>query len=202
MSGPSPAKTQTHSTMASTVAELSVLLNELAHRANYSCRQRRRTNIPPMLTISREQLDSPIALSLIDALNEELTERYPEDGANHFELNLEEVADGHGTFLVASLDGEPAGCGALRVIEPGVAEIKRMFVPHGMRGRGIATALLAGLEMAAHELNVRRLVLETGARQPEAIALYRRAGFDFITPFGEYVGSPLSVCMAKDIHAD
>ena len=188
--------------MASTVAELSVLLNELAHRANYSCRQRRRTDIPPMLTISRERLDSPIALSLIDALNEELTERYPEDGANHFELNLEEVADGRGTFLVASLDGDPAGCGALRVIEPGVAEIKRMFVPHGMRGRGIATALLAGLEMAAHELNVRRLVLETGARQPEAIALYRRAGFDFIAPFGEYIGSPLSVCMAKDIHAD
>jgi GNAT superfamily N-acetyltransferase len=186
--------------MASTVAELSVLLNELAHRANYSSRQRRRTQIPAMLTISRERLDSPIALSLIDALNEELTERYPEDGANHFELDLEEVAVGRGTFLVASLDGEPAGCGALRVIEPGVAEIKRMYVPHGMRGRGIATALLAGLEIAAHELNVRRLVLETGARQPEAIALYRRAGFDFITPFGEYVGSPLSVCMGKDLH--
>jgi len=153
-----------------------------------------------MLTISRERLDSPVALSLIDALNTELTERYPEPGANHLELDVDEVNAGRGTFLIAVLDGTPAGCGAIRVLEPGVAEIKRMFVPFAMRGRGIATALLAGLEIAAHELNVRRLVLETGARQPEAIALYRRAGFDFITPFGEYVGSPLSVCMGKDLH--
>jgi putative acetyltransferase len=153
-----------------------------------------------MLTISRERLDSPIARSLIEALNAELSERYPEPGATHFNLSEAEVAERNGTFLVANLDGEPAGCGAIRIIEPGIAEIKRMYVPHGMRGRGIATALLAGLEMAARELNVRRLVLETGARQPEAIALYRRAGFDFITPFGEYVGSPLSVCMGKDLH--
>jgi putative acetyltransferase len=152
-----------------------------------------------MLQISRQPLDSPVAQSLIEALNAELSERYPEPDANHFELESAEVDDGHGTFLVAMLDGEPAGCGAVRVLEPGIAEIKRMYVPHGMRGRGIATALLAALEIAAHELNVRRLVLETGARQPEAIALYRRAGFDFIAPFGAYVGSPLSVCMGKDL---
>lgn len=184
--------------MASTVAELSVLLNELGHRANYAGRSRKRPKTPAMLTISRERLDSPVAVSLIDALNEELSERYPEPGANHFELSEADVTTG--TFLVATLDGKAAGCGAIRVVEPGVAEIKRMYVPHGMRGRGIATALLAGLEMAARELKVRRLVLETGARQPEAIALYRRAGFDFIAPFGEYVGSPLSVCMGKDLH--
>lgn len=186
--------------MSCSPTELSVLLNELAYRANYSCRHRRHTRqIPKMLTITRQDLDSSLARTLIGALNDELSERYPEDGAIHFELEQEEVDDGHGTFLVAVLEGEPAGCGAVRVIEPGIAEIKRMFVPHGMRGRGIASALLAALELAAYELNVRRLVLETGARQPEAIALYRRAGFDFIAPFGRYIGSPLSVCMGKNL---
>jgi GNAT superfamily N-acetyltransferase len=154
-----------------------------------------------MLRVYRESLESPIAFKLISALNAELTERYPEEGANHFNLDPDEVAEGRGAFFVAELDGKPAGCGALRVIEPGVAEIKRMFVWHGLRGYGVATAVLAALEKTARELAVRRLVLETGARQPEAIALYRRAGFDFIPPFGEYVDSPLSVCMEKALPA-
>jgi hypothetical protein len=84
-----------------------------------------------MLTISRQSLESPIARCLIEALNAELSERYPEPGANHFELDAEQVDAGCGTFLVAVLDGEPAGCGAIRMLEPGIAEIKRMFVPHG-----------------------------------------------------------------------
>jgi putative acetyltransferase len=59
--------------------------------------------------------------------------------------------------------------------------------------------LLAALEAEAQTLGLSRLVLETGVRQREAIALYRRAGFVDVTPFGEYVSSPLSVCMAKDL---
>jgi putative acetyltransferase len=46
---------------------------------------------------------------------------------------------------------------------------------------------------------VRRLVLETGERQPEALALYRRAGFEVSPAFGEYLDSRLSVCMGKEL---
>ena len=79
------------------------------------------------------------------------------------------------------------------------AEIKRMYTLPAMRGRGLAGRLLAALEDEARELGARRLVLETGERQPESLAVYRRAGFVEIPLFGEYVGSPLSICMEKHL---
>jgi len=149
--------------------------------------------------LRRESLESPPACRLIAELNAELTERYPEAGATHFALDASEVAAGHGAFLVALIDGDAVGCGAVRRIEDGVAEVKRMYVRPAARGRGTGGAILAALEREARSLGARRLVLETGVRQPEALALYRRFGFAVIPPFGEYVDSPLSVCMAKDL---
>jgi GNAT superfamily N-acetyltransferase len=74
-----------------------------------------------------------------------------------------------------------------------------MFVDPDRRGTGIGGAILAALETEARQLGARLLVLETGQRQPEALALYRRAGFTSIAPFGEYTGSRLSICMSKDL---
>jgi len=149
--------------------------------------------------IRREDILSPVVQRLISALNAELDARYPEEGANHFRLDPEEVADGRGAFLVAYLDGKPVGCGAVRRIEPGVAEIKRMFVAPEARGRGVGRHVLLELEAEAQRLGATRLVLETGPRQPEALALYIRAGFIEIPLFGEYIGSEFSVCMAKQL---
>jgi GNAT superfamily N-acetyltransferase len=149
------------------------------------------------LTLRPEPLDSAAARTLILALNAELGGRYPEAGANHFRLDPEEVGPGRGAFLVAYAGGEPVGCGAVRRLDAETAEIKRMFVVPGLRGQGIAGRVLSGLEDEARALGVRRLVLETGVRQPEAIALYRRFGFADIPAFGEYIGSELSVCLGK-----
>ncbi len=66
------------------------------------------------------------------------------------------------------------------------------------RGRGVGRALLDALQAEARALGLRRLVLETGVRQSAAIALYRRCGFADVPAFGEYVASPLSICMAKE----
>ena len=74
----------------------------------------------------------------------------------------------------------------MRRIEPGVAEIKRMYVDPSARGRGVGRQILDALEAEARRLGARRIVLETGPRQPEAIALYARAGFAEIPLFGEY----------------
>lgn len=147
--------------------------------------------------IQPESLDTPVVTALIRALNVELDERYPEEGANHFRLDPEEVAPGRGVFLVAYVRGEAVGCGATRLNEPGTAEIKRMYVLPAYRGRGVAGYLLSALEGHARSLGARQLVLETGERQPESLAVYRRAGFEEIPRFGEYVDSPLSVCMGK-----
>lgn len=101
---------------------------------------------------------------------------------------------------MAYVEGEAAGCGAVRRLEGADAEIKRMYVAPPLRGLGIGREILNALEVEARSLGVMRIVLETGARQPEALGVYQRAGFTRIPAFGEYVDSPLSVCMAKELH--
>ncbi len=149
--------------------------------------------------VRREEITGLVAARLIRALNADLSARYPEEGANHFRLDPHEVADGRGAFLVAYVKGEPVGCGAIRRLDADTAEIKRMYVEPGARGQGMGRVLLGTLEAEGRGLGVKRLVLETGERQPEALALYSSAGFRRIPAFGEYVGSPLSVCMGKDL---
>jgi putative acetyltransferase len=151
------------------------------------------------IQIQRVELTLPAALELIGALNLELQQRYPEPGATHFCLDLDEVSPGRGAFLLALLGVEPVGCGAVRLLSAFDAEIKRMYVKPKARRRGVAKALLAALEAEAMDLGAKTLLLETGVRQQEAIGLYCGAGFTRIEPFGEYVDSPLSICMAKDL---
>jgi len=151
------------------------------------------------LEFRREDLASEVATALIGALNTELAKLYPEESANHFRLDQEEVAEGRGAFLVCYGNGRPIACGAIRRLDAEVAEIKRMFVEPGSRGRGIGARLLTVLEAEARRLGVTRLVLETGVRQPEALALYARAGFVRVPGFGEYGVTHLSVCLAKEL---
>jgi len=146
--------------------------------------------------VRREDLASAVAAELIGALNAELLRTYPEEGATHFRLDPDEVAGDRGAFLVAVADGTPIGCGAIRRLDARTAELKRMFVVPAMRGRGVGRAVLTALAAEGRRLGVERLVLETGERQKAAMALYDRAGFVRIPAFGEYVDSPLSVCMA------
>ncbi len=149
--------------------------------------------------IRRCDLLSPFAQELIAALNAELARRYPEEGANYFRLDPHEVAEGNGAFLIALRDDEPIGCGAVRRIGERSGELKRMYVAPAARGLGVGRALLQALEVEAQALGLNRLLLETGIRQQEALGLYRQAGFTEIPTYGEYVGSPLSICFAKTI---
>lgn len=151
------------------------------------------------LTIDAEPLSSDAARTLIGKLDSELTERYPDPADRHFALSPEQVTGGGGTFLVARMAGEPVGCAALRRIDNTTGELKRMYVTPASRGLGIGRRLLAELERYAVELGLQRLVLETGADQPEALALYEHAGFTRIDRFGEYVDSPASICLGKPI---
>ncbi len=114
-------------------------------------------------------------------------------------LKAEHLAGGRGTFLVARHNGRPVGCGAIRMNDGTTAEVKRMYVELDQRGRGVGRAVLASLEATARELGARRLVLETGIHSPEALALYRGAGFTQIDCWGEYATSPTSVCLEKKL---
>jgi putative acetyltransferase len=151
------------------------------------------------LSVAPESFESADARRLIAALDAHLGEFYPP--AQRFGPNLkrEQLEDGRGTFLVARDGGRAVGCGAIRLLDPATAEIKRMFVEPDQRGRRIGWAVLDALEAAARRLGVRRLVLETGVYQEAAIALYRSAGFTEVACWGEYAASPTSVCFEKNL---
>ena len=146
--------------------------------------------------LTPENPSSPECLRLIEQLSAELGERYGDDGgANSY--NPHEPLAGGAAFFVARIEGQPVGCGAIRPLEPAVGEVKRMFVVPEARGRGISRLLLHEIESVALEMGHRRLRLETGIKQPEAIALYESAGYQRAACYGYYIDDPRSVCFEK-----
>jgi putative acetyltransferase len=122
---------------------------------------------------------------------------YPAE--SYYALDPASLADPGVRLFVARRDGAAVGIAALVLGSDGEAELKRMFVAPEARGAGVATALLTTLEATAAELGVTRLVLETGPRQPDAIALYEKHGYARIPNFGPYINDPLSLCFGKDL---
>ncbi len=100
------------------------------------------------------------------------------------------AADISAVLLARDEDGTAIGCGALRDLGTGVAEVKRMFVVPAARGRGVSRAILTALEGVARERGWTTLRLETGPRQPEAVGLYTGAGYRPVEAFGAYAGDP------------
>ncbi|MHB8382053.1 MAG: GNAT family N-acetyltransferase [Candidatus Binataceae bacterium] len=134
-------------------------------------------------------------ISLIAASDKYLASLYPAE-SNH-SLDIVSLGGSEVTFFVARIDGKAVGCGAIVCPEKQYAEIKRMFVAADARGSGVGRRILRKLETEAFEQGYRVLRLETGVSQPEAIGLYRSAGFIEIEPFGDYVADPLSIFMEK-----
>jgi ribosomal protein S18 acetylase RimI-like enzyme len=88
-------------------------------------------------------------------------------------------------FLVATLWGEPVGCGGLKLPSQQPAEIKRMWVAESARGLGIGRRLLTALEDEARASGKRRIRLDTNKNLREAISMYRAAGYDEVAPFND-----------------
>jgi ribosomal protein S18 acetylase RimI-like enzyme len=153
----------------------------------------------PSLEIVKADPGSPEALELIGALSEELARRYDyvDDGSGHFQP--QDARAPRSGFLIGSCEGRAVACGAFRLSQGDIAEIKRMFVRPNFRGRGYAKAILAELERLAASQGYRRVRLETADRQPEAIRLYERCGYRRIPSFGIYADSTRSVCFEKEL---
>jgi GNAT superfamily N-acetyltransferase len=138
--------------------------------------------------------DHPDAMALIAEVQQEYVVRY--GGEDETPVAPAEFAPPLGLFLVAYVDGVPAACGGWRAQETDV-ELKRMYVTPAFRGCGLARAVLAELERTAAAAGYRRVILETGSKQPEAIALYKSAGYDPVPGFGYYAGAPGAVHLGK-----
>ena len=140
----------------------------------------------------------PDAQRLIAEVQQEYVRRYGGEGDTAPVVAAEfHAPDGY--FAVAYEDGAPVAMGGWRRHGGTDAEIKRMYVRDAARGRGHARVLLAHLEQHAASAGVTRFVLETGLEQPEAIALYRSAGYEDVPAFGYYQHAPLSVHLGKTL---
>ncbi len=134
---------------------------------------------------------------MVEAVQQEYVVRY--GGRDAMEVDPAEVLPPRGLLLVAEVGGRSVGCGAWRVHGPGTVEVKRMYVVPGARRRGIAETLLTRLEATAAAAGHRRVVLNSGDRQPEALALYARAGYTPVAGYGVYAAAPGAVFLGKNL---
>ena len=144
--------------------------------------------------------DHPVAHYLVEQVQQEYVRRY--GGRDAAVVEPAEFLPPRGVFLVAEVDGVPAGCGAWRVLSPGVAEIKRVYVEPGFRRQGLAQLVVAALEEGAGRAGHGSIVLNTGPQQPEALALYARLGYEPVTGYGVYACYPDAVFLGKDLVVD
>ncbi|MGV3461075.1 MAG: GNAT family N-acetyltransferase [Flavobacterium sp.] len=147
-----------------------------------------------MHTLLRTDSSNPHFQRLVIELDKDLAIR---DGDEHsFFAQFNKIA-AIKHVVVAYTGDEAVGCGAIKEYEPGVAEVKRMYVPEDRRGGGIASLVLQELEKWAAELDYSKAILETGIKQPEAIGLYKKSGYTQIPNYGQYVQVESSVCFEK-----
>jgi GNAT superfamily N-acetyltransferase len=149
------------------------------------------------LVLREERYDGPAASALVEQVQQEYVVRY--GGPDETPVDPAEFAPPLGRFLVGYLDEEPVACGGLRLHDPGTVEVKRMFVVPRMRGRGLSRVVLGALEDLAREMGCRRVILETGEKQPEAMRLYETSGYERIDGFGHYRDAPLSRSYGKSL---
>ena len=144
--------------------------------------------MPDEITVRSEAPDSLVAVRLVDAMVTEMEQLYALPAGTGLGLSAPpaDFSPPAGAFLVVYAGGKPVAGGGLKRDEDGVAEIKRMYVAPRMRGQGLGRRLLEELEEKARELGYARIRLDTGARQPEAQALFERAGYH---PIGNYNGN-------------
>lgn len=147
-----------------------------------------------MIELVRADQKSGEFLELVALLDAELRVR---DGDDHDFYAQFNKTVGLAGVVVAMDEDIAVGCGAFRKYDDTTAEIKRMYVRDEYRGKRIATDILAELERWASESGFTQCILETGQKQPEAIALYRREGYEQIENYGQYADVYNSVCMKK-----
>lgn len=137
--------------------------------------------------IERVDPASPAARWCVSQYFAELAGRFEEgfDPGRSIPADDDELRPPRGAFLMASVDGEPVACGALKTISPGFGSLKRMWVAGSMRGLGFGRRMLAALEDQARELGLSTVRLETNRSLTEAIRLYRDTGYVEVAPFND-----------------
>ncbi len=146
------------------------------------------------ISVERADHRSPSVAALLASLDGELTRRHGRvRGAEMLAL---EFAEAGSAFFVARLGGREVGCGGLCPFEPGVGEVRRLYVVPGTRGTTAARAILGEIEAEARRLGYRALRIETGKGRPESPAFYEGEGFRPI-PCEAQAADPSRLCFEK-----
>ena len=146
------------------------------------------------MQIKRTTSEDKDFTKLVALLDEDLRIRDGEEHSFYAQFNKVDTIK----HVVVIYENEiPIGCGAIKLFEENSMEVKRMYVTPANRGKGIATLVLQALETWAKELGNKKTVLETGLKQPEAIALYKKNSYNIISNYGQYIGVENSVCFEK-----
>jgi GNAT superfamily N-acetyltransferase len=149
-----------------------------------------------MIKCIRTTSDNKDFQQLVIALDTDLKIRDGEEHSFYAQFNKIDALK----YVVVAYDDDTAvGCGAIKDYSKDAMEVKRMYVSVNKRGQGVASTVLKELEKWAVELNYSKCVLETGKKQPEAIALYKKSNYEIIPNYGQYENAENSVCFEKKL---
>lgn len=149
-----------------------------------------------MIQIKRTDSNNPDFRKLIVELDKDLWQMNYTNQGEYDRLNIIENLD---TVVIAYDDDTAIGCGCFKKFDNTSAEIKRMYVAPSQRGKGVAYLILKELEAWAKEHNYQNTILETGTEQHDALRLYNKAGYIVTENYGQYIGMPDSICLAKKL---
>lgn len=148
-----------------------------------------------MLAIKISNPNDPYVYPIIEELSQNLYERFGSDGKNSF--TDWEYSNPKYVFIIAELDDEIVGCGAIRPLSEKTGEVKRMFAKYPRKN--IGQSILSFLETKAKELNYEELVLETRVKNQEACSFYLKSNYRKTPNYGKYVNRLDAVCFQKTL---
>ncbi|WP_057939252.1 GNAT family N-acetyltransferase [Algoriphagus resistens] len=149
-----------------------------------------------MITLTRTDSSNPDFVALVKLLDAYLAEK---DGREHDFYNQFNTIAMLKNVVVGFEDGIPVACGAIKEFDSEAMEVKRMFTLPQVRNKGLASRVLAELEDWTAQLGYKSCVLETGKRQVEAVAFYKKRGYSLIPNYAQYKGIENSICFKKEL---
>jgi ribosomal protein S18 acetylase RimI-like enzyme len=149
-----------------------------------------------LISIKIENPDDEKVLAITEELSENLYIRFGSDGKNSFQDWENE--NSKFVFVVAEINTEIVGCGAIRPIDPTTGEVKRMYAKYP--GKKIGQTILDFLENKAVNLGYANLTLETRVKNKSAVRFYQKQGYKIIPNYGKYTDRPEAICLGKSLN--
>lgn len=144
-----------------------------------------------------ERINPKEAEKLINELDEYLSKLYPPD-SNHLEP-IKKLSRKNVKMYGCKIDKKLVAIGAVKLMES-YGELKRIYVSHHFRGKGLARSIMEKLESVIKKNGLKYVRLETGIHQKEAIHLFKKMDYIKCNPFGTYTEDPFSIFMEKNLN--